>query len=92
MKNMKQFKNNLKPQDIVIFLKIIALGEKNWFHHILAREIGMSQSAVSQSLNHSRYAEFIDEGRKKVNKLAFTEFLHCGVAYSFPQHPGALVR
>lgn len=84
MKYIKQFKNNLMPQDIVILLKIIALGEKNWFHHILAREIGMSQSAVSQSLNHSRYAEFIDEGRKKVNKLAFTEFLNYGVVYSFP--------
>lgn len=89
---MKQFKNNLKPQDIVILLKIIALGEKNWFHHTLAQEIGMSQSEVSQSLNRSRYAGLIDEGRKKVNKLAFTEFLLHGVAYSFPQRPGALVR
>jgi DNA-binding transcriptional ArsR family regulator len=92
MKYMKQFKNNLKPQDIVILLKIIALGEKNWFHHTLAQEIGMSQSEVSQSLNRSRYAGLIDEGRKKVNKLAFTEFLLHGVTYAFPQKPGALVR
>ena len=89
---MKQSKNNLKPQDVVILLKIIALGEKNWFHHTLALEIGMSQSEVSQSLNRSRYAGLIDEGRKKVNKLAFTEFLLHGVAYAFPQQPGALVR
>lgn len=89
---MKQSKNNLKPQDVVILLKIIALGEKNWFHHTLAQEIGMSQSEVSQSLNRSRYAGLIDEGRKKVNKLAFTEFLLHGVAYAFPQQPGALVR
>ena len=89
---MKQSKNNLKPQDVVILLKIIALGEKNWFHHTLAQEIGMSQSEVSQSLNRSRYAGLIDEGRKKVNKLAFTEFLLHGVAYTFPQQPGALVR
>jgi DNA-binding transcriptional ArsR family regulator len=92
MKYMKNFKNNLKPQDIVILLKIIALGEKNWFHHTLAKEIGMSQSEVSQSLNRSRYAGLIDEGRKKVNKLAFTEFLLHGVTYAFPQKPGALVR
>ena len=89
---MKQSKNNLKPQDVVILLKIIALGEKKWFHHTLAQEIGMSQSEVSQSLNRSRYAGLIDEGRKKVNKLAFTEFLLHGVAYAFPQQPGALVR
>ena len=89
---MKQSKNNLKPQDVVILLKIIALGEKSWFHHTLAQEIGMSQSEVSQSLNRSRYAGLIDERRKKVNKLAFTEFLLHGVAYAFPQQPGALVR
>ena len=92
MKYMKQSKNNLKPQDVVILLKIIALGEKSWFHHTLAQEIGMSQSEVSQSLNRSRYAGLIDERRKKVNKLAFTEFLLHGVAYAFPQQPGALVR
>ena len=92
MKYMKQSKNNLKPQDIVILLKIIALGEKSWFHHTLAQELVMSQSEVSQSLNRSRYAGLIDESRKKVNKLAFTEFLIHGVAYAFPQQPGALVR
>lgn len=92
MQYMAQAKNNLKPQDVVILLKIIALGKKSWFHHTLAQELGMSQSEVSQSLNRSKYAGLIDDARKKVNKLAFTEFLLNGVAYAFPQQPGALVR
>ncbi|MBA4155696.1 hypothetical protein [Flavobacterium sp.] len=89
---MQQSKNNLKPQDILILLKIVALGNLSWFHHTIAQELGISQSEVSQSLNRSRYAGLIDEARKKVNRLAFTEFLLHGVAYAFPQQPGAIVR
>jgi len=89
---MQQSKNNLKPQDIVILLKIISLGKQSWFHHTIAQELGISQSEVSQSLNRSKYAGLIDGERKKVNKLAFTEFLIHGVAYAFPQHPGPIVR
>ncbi|MFI0427955.1 hypothetical protein [Mariniflexile sp. HMF6888] len=89
---MQQSRNNLKPQDIVILLKIIALGKQSWFHHTIAQELGISQSEVSQSLNRSKYAGLIDGARKKVNKLAFTEFLIHGVAYAFPQHPGPIVR
>ena len=89
---MAQVKHNLKPQDIAILLKIIALGRQSWFHHTLAQELGMSQSEVSKSLNRSKYAGLIDDGRKKVNRIALTEFLMNGVAYAFPQQPGALVR
>ncbi len=89
---MGQVKNNLKPQDVVILLKIIALGEKEWFHHTLAEELGMSQSEVSQSLNRSKYAGLIDDSRKKVNRIAFNEFISHGLSYVFPQHPGPIVR
>ena len=89
---MVQTKNSLKPQDIVILLKVIALGEKPWFHHTIAQDLGMSQSEVSQSLNRSKYAGLIDDAKKKVNKIAFNELLIHGVAYVFPQQPGALVR
>lgn len=89
---MAQVKNNLKPQDIVILLKIIALGKENWFHHTLAQELEMSQSEVTQSLNRSKYAGLIDNARKKVNRIAFNEFVLHGLSYAFPQHPGALVR
>lgn len=85
-------KNNLKPQDVVILLKIIALGKESWYHHTLAHDLGLSQSEVSQSLNRSKYAGLIDNARKKVNKIALTEFLLNGIAYTFPQQPGPLVR
>ena len=89
---MAQVKNNLKSQDIVILLKIIAMGKENWFHHTLAQELGMSQSEVTQSLNRSKYAGLIDNERKNVNRIAFSEFILHGLSYAFPQQPGALVR
>ncbi|MFY9307719.1 MAG: hypothetical protein WAQ28_01595 [Bacteroidia bacterium] len=82
----------LKPQDILILLKIITLKEKEWFHHTLAHDIGISQSEVSQSLNRSKYAGLIDSSRKKVIKSALLELLEHGVRYVFPQRPGAMVR
>lgn len=92
MQYMALTKNNLKPQDVAILLKIIALGAEPWFHHTLAQALGMSQSEVTQSLNRSKYSGLLDDARKKVNRIAFTEFLLHGVPYAFPQQPGAIVR
>ena len=89
---MNPTKNNLKPQDVLILLKIIALGDQSWFHHTIAEQLKISQSEVTQSLNRSKYAGLIDPARKKVNRIAFNEFLIHGIAYSFPQQPGPIVR
>lgn len=89
---MKQAQVNIRPQDVLVLLKIVALGDKEWFHHTLANDIGISQSEVSQSLNRSRYAGLIDDSRKKVMRMALLEFLVYGIRYVFPQQPGAIVR
>ena len=89
---MTQTKNTLKPQDVVILLKIITLGQKEWLQETLSEALGMSQSEISQSLNRSKYAGLINDSRKKVNRIALTEFLLHGLLYVFPQQPGAIVR
>lgn len=89
---MAQSKTILKPQDIVILLKIIAKRDEPWYHHTIADELGISQSEVSQSLTRSCYAGLIDTARKKVNRRAFAELLLHGISYVFPQQPGSLVR
>ncbi len=89
---MKQVQLNMRPQDIVILLKILALGDKEWFHHTLAEDVGISQSEISQSLNRSMNAGLIDGSRKKVMRMALLEFLQYGIRYVFPQQPGAVVR
>lgn len=87
-------KNNtiLKPQDILILLKICTLGDQKWFQHTLAEELEISQSEISECLSRSRYSGLIDASRKHVNVLNLLEFLEHGIKYVFPQQPGAIVR
>jgi hypothetical protein len=89
---MTASKYNMKPQDILVLLKIIALDNKEWQQLTLAQELNMSQSEISQSLQRSKYAQLVDFSGKKVNRIAFYEFLIHGISYVFPQKPAAIVR
>ena len=82
----------MKPQDILVLLKIIASDSKEWQQLTLAQELNMSQSEISQSLQRSKYAQLVDFSGKKVNRMAFYEFLVHGLLYVFPQKPAAIVR
>ena len=82
----------MKPQDIVILLKIVALDNENWQQKPLAEALGMSQSEVSQSVARSLYAGLLYGNGKQVMKSALLEFLQYGLTYAFPQKPGAVVR
>lgn len=89
---MTASKYNMKPQDILVLLKIIALDSKEWQQLTLAQELNMSQSEISQSLQRSKYAQLVDFSGKKVNRMALYEFLIHGISYVFPQKPAAIVR
>lgn len=89
---MSNHKLYMKPQDLVVLLKIISCGSKEWFHHTLAESLSISQSEVSASLNRSKYSGLIDSSKRLVNKLSLLDFIEYGVKYVFPQHPGQLVR
>jgi len=82
----------MKPQDIVILLKIIALADNNWQQKPLAESLGISQSEVSQSVARSQYAGLLFGNGKQVMKTALLEFLQYGISYVFPQKPGPVVR
>lgn len=82
----------MRPQDIVILLKIIALGKDTWQLKDLARQLFISPSEVSESLNRSYLAGLVDYEKKKVSRQSLMEFLQYGLHYVFPQHPGAMVN
>jgi hypothetical protein len=88
---MRQHKG-MRPQDIVILLKIVVLGKKEWQFQDLSRSLYISSAEVSESLNRSSFSGLIDTNRKKVARIAFTEFLKYGLPYVFPQTPGPLSR
>lgn len=89
---MKAQQQIISPQDVVILLKIIALGNNTWFQSSLAESLGISQSEISKSLMRSKYAGLLDPEGKQVMKMAFMEFLQYGIRYVFPQKPGPVVR
>ena len=82
----------IRPQDIVILLKIISYGQQSWFAKDFAISLFLSGSEVSESLNRSVYAGLMDSTKKKVLKLNFSEFIIYGLRYTFPQQPGAMQR
>ena len=89
---MKIEQASMKPQDIVVLLKIIAHGDKPWQQIPMANELCFSQSEMSRSLARSKHSGLLDDSGRKVRRLALMDFLEHGIAYVFPQHPGPLVR
>ena len=84
--------NGMRPHDVVIILKIVAKGSVPWRILELANELGISQSEISESLNRSMIAALVDSNKRTLMRSALLEFLHHGMRYVFPQHPGAVVR
>lgn len=81
----------MRPQDIVILLKILTLSNKIWQYRDLSNALFLSISEISESLNRSHIAGLIDEGRRKVFRKSLMEFIEHGLHYVFPQLPGTMV-
>jgi hypothetical protein len=85
--------NGMRPQDIVILLKIISKKNMLWQNKDLANELFISQSEISDSLNRSALAGLIDQGKKKkVYRKSLMEFIEHGLHYVFPALPGGMVN
>ena len=85
--------NGMRPQDIVILLKMTTFPENaEWKMMDLVTSLYVSQSEISESLNRSSLAGLTDITKRKVMRLSLMEFLEHGIHYVFPQHPGPLVR
>lgn len=82
----------IKPQDILVLLKLCLWQEREWRHIDLSMELGLSQTEVSFALERCRVSGFLDEAKKRVNRSALLEFLIHGLKYVYPVQPGALGR
>jgi len=76
--------SGMRPQDIVVLLKITALGNKRWQLKDLAKTLYISPSEVSESLNRSSLANLIDYNKTRVQRQNLIEFLEHGLKYVFP--------
>ncbi|MGI8599085.1 MAG: hypothetical protein ACR2KB_07495 [Chitinophagaceae bacterium] len=84
--------NGMRPQDIVILLKIIAKNSNPWLYKDLANELYISQSEISESLARSTLAGFFNNNTKTVYRLNVMEFIEHGLHYVFPVLPAAMVN
>ena len=84
--------NGMRPQDVVILLKIASAKTKPWLAKDIATDLHISNSEVSESLNRSKMAGLLDSSKKKLMRQAFLEFVEYGLKYVFPVVPGSIVR
>lgn len=89
---MKKFQYHIKPQDILILLKILSMNRIDWRQVDLAESLDISQSEISQSLVRLKYADLLTDDARNVMRSSLLEFLLHGIKYAFPQKPGAMVR
>jgi hypothetical protein len=85
--------NGMRPQDIVILLKILAKESQPWQNKDLSAELYISASEITESLHRSALAGLIDsDNRKKVYRQSILEFLEHGLHYVFPTAPGTMIN
>lgn len=84
----------LKPQDVLVMLKLVALKEKNWSYAWLGVNLDMSvsqlHSAIKRSLSAKLAVKQYDSIRPNVRNLE--EFVIHGLKYVFIAEKGGLVR
>ena len=82
----------MRPQDIVVLLKILITSETDWQYRDLADQLSLSVSEISESLFRSNMAGLVDDSRRRVFKQSLMEFIQFGVHYVFPQVPGTMLN
>jgi len=81
---------NLKPQDIVVILKLLVSGKESYAN--LARKLFMSPSEVHAAVKRAAAAGLVNSSSKQVKRAALTEFLIHGLKYAFPPIYGSITR
>jgi len=83
--------NGMRPQDIIILLKLVCLKGSSWQYRDLAADLFMPLSEVSGSLKRSAKAGLYNAPARSVNRQSLMEFLQYGFRYVFPAEPATLV-
>lgn len=73
----------LKPQDIVVLLKLAGMRDA-WTFEQLGAELAMSASALHRSLARASAAGLYDEAHRRVVTPALLEFVVHGAKYLYP--------
>jgi len=85
---------NLRPQDIVLLLKLSVANGKRATYASLAADLRMSASEVHAAVKRAQIARLLTISKRgpQPDRRALLEFAVHGVRYSFPAIRGALTR
>jgi hypothetical protein len=84
----------LKPQDIMVVLKLCTYERKRPPMSIIAADLNMSPSEIHAAIKRLQKARLLPgpEMQEKPNLTALEEFLLHGVKYAFPAEHGQVTR
>ena len=82
----------LRPQDILILLKLVSLDDQGWSYASLAQDLSMSPSETHAGVKRAVAAHLVNPQNNRPIRSAIEEFLVHGVKYAFPPDRGGLTR
>lgn len=82
----------LKPQDVLILLKLDAHREERWTYSRLVGELGISQGEIVNAVKRAAKSGLLQPTDFRPVQAALFEFLVHGLKYVFPAERGARVR
>ena len=85
----------LKPQDIVIALKMVAVGKNKWTYSKLAYELAMSPAEIHAGVKRLFASSLVIKSPTapaQPVKQSLAEFLVHGIKYAFPPARGGITR
>ncbi len=85
----------LKPQDVVVLLKLVALNDQPWTFQHLAVALSISQSEVHAAVHRAVAARLMNEATSSTGRPMrpqLLEFLVHGVKYAYPPERGEITR
>jgi len=84
----------LKPQDVLVMLKLLAMGRQSWSYAGLAVQLGMSPSQLHSAIKRALKAQLAVRDKDDIvpHLRNLEEFLIHGVKYVFVPEHGQLTR
>ncbi len=82
----------LRPQDVLVLLKLVCLGDEQWSYAQLAEALGMGVGEVHRGLSRALACRLVSADKKGPVRAALLEFLVHGLKYCCPAERGAQAR
>jgi hypothetical protein len=81
---------HLKPQDVMLALKLVALGRGNWTQPGVARALHLSAGEVNHGLKRLAACHLYVPAERRVVRASLQELLVSGIRYVFPATLGLI--